>query len=100
KSVSGVASVEETLRRSDTSSTLKTTSIQTPDGKSITAPVTVNGFSTGATHFTLMGGGTPTLVSGRSFTESDAGSKVIMVSKTLADKNSLKVGSTVTLKKT
>src|SRR5205814_83015 len=79
ESVSGVASVESTLRRSDTSSKLKTTAVTTPDGKSVTAPLMVNGISSGATHFTLMGGGTPTLVSGRNLQASDASSKVIMM---------------------
>ena len=94
----GVASVEESLRRSDTASTLKTTTIQTPGGRSISIPPTVNGISTGATHFTLAGGSTPTLVSGRTFQASDATSYVAMMSQTLAENNSLTVGSTFTLK--
>lgn len=98
KSVTGVASVEESLRRSDTSSTLKTSTIQTPDGRSISIPPTVNGISTDATHFTLAGGSTPTLVDGRTFQASDANANVAMLSQTLATTNSLSVGSTFTLK--
>ena len=98
KSLPGVASVEENLRRSDTDSTLKTTTIQTPNGRSISIPPTVNGISTGATHFTLVGGSTPTLQSGRTFQASDANAYVAMMSQTLAQNNSLAVGSTFTLK--
>jgi putative ABC transport system permease protein len=98
KNLPGVVSVEESLRRSDTQSTLKTSTIQTPSGRSISIPPTVNGISTDATHFTLAGGSTPTLVSGRSFQASDAKAYVAMMSQTLAQTNSLAVGSTFTLK--
>jgi len=98
KNLPGVASIEESLRRTDTQSTLQTSTIQTPDGRSISIPPTVNGISTGATHFTLTGGSTPTLVSGRTFQASDATSYVAMMSQTLAQNNSLTVGSTFTLK--
>jgi putative ABC transport system permease protein len=96
--VAGVTSVEESLRRSDTSSTLKTSSFQTPNGRSISIPPTVNGISTGATHFTLAGGSTPTLQSGRTFQTSDANSSVAMMSQSLATTNNLQVGSTFSLK--
>jgi ABC-type antimicrobial peptide transport system permease subunit len=86
------------LRRTDTGSTLHTSTIQTPDGRSVSIPPTVNGISTGATHFTLAGGSTPTLVSGRTFQASDATSDVAMMSQTLAQNNHLAVGSTFTLK--
>src|SRR5690242_17513807 len=43
KNVPGVVSVEESLRRSDTDGTLKTGTFQTPDGRSVTLPVTVSG---------------------------------------------------------
>ncbi|MHB8597512.1 MAG: ABC transporter permease [Ktedonobacteraceae bacterium] len=98
KNLPGVASVEESLRRSDTTSTLSTSTIQTPNGGSISIPPSVNGISTGATHFTLNGGSTPTLVSGRTFLASDASAYVAMMSQTLATANSLSVGSTFTLK--
>ncbi len=94
----GVSNVEASLRRTDTNSTLKTSTIQTPFGRSVSIPPTVNGISTGATHFTLSGGSTPTLVSGRSFQASDANADVAMMSQTLATNNSLSVGSTFTLK--
>ena len=98
KNLPGVASIEESLRRTDTGSTLQTSTIQTPDGRSVSIPPTVNGISTGATHFTLAGGSTPTLVSGRTFQASDATSYVAMMSQTLAQNNNLTVGSTLTLK--
>lgn len=98
KNLPGVASVEESLRRTDTGSTLQTSTIQTPDGRSISIPPTVNGISTGATHFTLAGGSTPSLVSGRTFQASDATSYVAMMSQTPAQNNNLTVGSTFTLK--
>lgn len=98
KNLPGVASVEESLRRTDTESTLQTSTIQTPDGRSISIPPTVNGISTGAAHFTLAGGSTPTLVSGRTFQASDATAYVAMMSQTLAQNNGLTVGSTFTLK--
>jgi len=98
KNLPGVASVEESLRRTDTDNALKTSSIQTPDGRSISIPATVNGISTDAAHFTLAGGSTPTLVSGRTFQTSDASAYVAMVSQTLANSNSLAVGSTFPLK--
>ncbi|HLX40564.1 MAG TPA: FtsX-like permease family protein [Ktedonobacteraceae bacterium] len=98
KSLPGVASVEESLRRTDTNSALTTTTIQTPDGRSISIPPSVYGISTGATHFTLTGGSTPTLVTGRSFQTSDANAYVAMMSQTLANTNTLSVGSAFTLK--
>jgi ABC-type antimicrobial peptide transport system permease subunit len=98
KNLPGVASVEESLRRTDTDGTLQTSTIQTPDGRSISIPPTVNGISTSAAHFTLAGGSTPTLVAGRTFQASDATSYVAMMSQALAGNNSLAVGSTFTLK--
>jgi putative ABC transport system permease protein len=98
KNVPGVTSIEENLRRSDTDGTLKTGTIQAPNGRSITLPATVNGISTDATHFTLAGGTTPTVVSGRSFQTSDANANVAMMSQTMATTNSLQVGSTFQLK--
>jgi putative ABC transport system permease protein len=64
KNLQGVASVEESLRRTDTESTLQTSTIQTPDGRSISIPPTVNGISTGAAHFTLAGEVRPPLCRG------------------------------------
>lgn len=98
KSLPGVASIEESLRRSDTDGVLQTSTIQAPNGRSISIPPTVNGISTDATHFTLSGGSTPTLVSGRTFQASDANAYVAMMSQTLAQTNNLSVGSTFTLK--
>lgn len=98
KNLPGVASVEESLRRTDSDSTLKTSSIQGPNGKSFSIPPTVNGISTDAAHFTLAGGSTPTLQSGRTFQASDANAYVAMMSQTLAQANNLTIGSTFTLK--
>ncbi len=98
KNLPGISDIEENLRRSDTSSTLTTSTIQTPNGRSVSIPPTVNGISTNAAHFTLAGGSTPTLTSGRSFQTSDAHAYVAMMSQTLANSNNLKVGSTFSLK--
>jgi putative ABC transport system permease protein len=98
--VPGVVSVEESLRRSDSGDSLKTSTIQTPDGRSITLPAMVSGISTGATHFTLPGGSTPTMVSGRTFQASDANANVAMMSQSMANVNNLKVGSTFQMKNT
>ncbi|HEY5005702.1 MAG TPA: FtsX-like permease family protein [Ktedonobacteraceae bacterium] len=96
--IPGVVSVETSLRRTDTNSALKTSTIQTPNGRSFSIPPTVNGISTGAAHFTLAGGSTPTLSSGRTFQASDANANVAIMSQTLATANNLQVGSTFTLK--
>ncbi|GCE22278.1 ABC transporter permease [Dictyobacter kobayashii] len=98
KKLPGIATVEESLRRTDTNSTLKTSTFQTPSGRSISLPPTINGISTDATHFTLAGGSTPTLQSGRTFQASDANSSVAMMSQTLATTNNLTLGSTFSLK--
>lgn len=98
KSTPGVASVEESLRRSDDDGALKTSSFTAPNGRSITIPPVVNGISSGSTHFTLGAGSTPTIVSGRGFETSDDTARVAMLSQTLAQTNNLKVGSTFSLK--
>ncbi len=98
--VDGVVSVEANLVRSDTDGTLKTSSFQTPNGRSITIPPTINGISNGATHFTLGGGSTPTIVAGRAFQSNDASADVAMLSQSLATSNNLNVGSTFALKGT
>src|SRR5579875_1825776 len=51
KNLPGISDIEENLRRSDTSSTLTTSTIQTPNGRSVSIPPTVNGISTNAAHF-------------------------------------------------
>lgn len=99
KKISGVTSVEESLRRYDTDQELKTASVQMPNGQSRTIPASIYGISSGSTHFTIQGG-TPTITSGRGFQASDAQANVALMSKTLADTNKLKVGSTFTLKDT
>ncbi|EFH89276.1 ABC transporter permease [Ktedonobacter racemifer] len=99
KKVSGVTSVEESLRRYDTNQELKTASVQMPNGQSRTIPASIYGISSGSTHFTIQGG-TPTITSGRGLQTSDATANVALMSKTLADTNNLKVGSTFTLKGT
>lgn len=98
--VAGVSSVEENLSRTDTESALVTNTIQLPNGKSFTPPPIVNGFSPGATHFTLQGGATPTLTAGRGFQARDANTNVAMMSEQLARANSLAVGSTFDLRGT
>lgn len=100
KNTPGVASVEETLRRSADEGELKTESFTTPNGNTISIPPIVNGISSGSTHFTLGAGSTPTIVSGRSFETSDDNAYVAMMSQSLAETNNLKVGSTFSLKDT
>ncbi len=96
--VAGVSGVEEALSRSDTDDVLKTSTIEGPNGNSITIPPTVYGYSQGATHFTVGNGATPTLVSGHNIESNEASSDVALLSQALATKNSLKVGSTFKLK--
>jgi ABC-type antimicrobial peptide transport system permease subunit len=96
--VADVSSVEENLNRTDTESTLVTSEMERPNGKSFMPPPTVSGFSTGATHFTLEGGAIPTLTTGRSFQARDANTDVAMMSEQLAQANSLTVGSTFVLR--
>ena len=98
--VAGVTSVEESLSRIDTESTLVSSAIELPNGKSFSPPPTIDGFSIGATHFTLQGEATPTLTSGRGFQASDANSNVAMMSEQLAQANSLTIGSTFSLRGT
>lgn len=96
--VPGVSSVEGHLNRAITDGTLKGTSLEAPNGQSFTPPPTANGISTGAAHFTLVGGATPILASGRSLQASDANAFVAMMSQALARVNHLIVGSTFPLK--
>lgn len=98
--VAGVSSVEESLSRTDTESTLVSSAIELPNGKSFSPQPSVDGFSMGATHFTLQDGATPTLTEGRGFQVSDAHSDVAMMSEQLAQANSLTVGSTFSLRGT
>lgn len=93
----GVAGVEARLSRIDANDALKGSSIQSPDGKSFSPAPTVEGISPGATHFTLTGGATPELVSGRSFQTGDVTAYVAMIGQALAQANNLNVGSTFTL---
>lgn len=98
ESTRGVVNTQESLVRPDTGGKLKGSSITAPNGQQFSVPVIVNGISSDASHFTLQGGTTPTLVSGRSFRGSDANAYVAMMSQALANENHLKVGSTFTLK--
>lgn len=68
-----------------------------PDGvakTSFTPPITLTG-TTDSTNLSLQGGGTFTLTDGNVFAD-DSGENVAVVGKSLAEKNSLKVGSTFT----
>lgn len=98
ESTPGVVNTQESLVRPDTNDKLKGSLITAPNGQQFRVPVIVNGISSNASHFTLQGGTTPTLVSGRSFRGSDANAYVAMMSRALANENHLKVGSTFTLK--
>jgi ABC-type antimicrobial peptide transport system permease subunit len=98
KSVQGVVSTQESLTRPDMEGSLKSGSITGPNGQKVDIPLMINGISSDSTNFTLMGGDTPTLVSGRNFRSSDANADVAMMSQSLARLNHLNVGSTFTLK--
>jgi ABC-type antimicrobial peptide transport system permease subunit len=96
--VPGVSSVEGHLTRAITDGTLKGIPLEAPNGKSVAPPPTANGIAAGTAHFTLAGGATPILASGRSFQASDANASVAMMSQALARANHLTVGSTFPLK--
>jgi len=98
KSVQGVVSTQESLTRPDTNESLKSGSITGTNGQKVSIPLMINGISSDSTNFTLTGGDTPTLVSGRNFRSSDANADVAMMSQSLAQTNHLHVGSTFTLK--
>ncbi|HEX4713895.1 MAG TPA: ABC transporter permease [Ktedonobacteraceae bacterium] len=97
KRVPGVTNVQVSLARPDTDKALKGSPITTPDGKQGSIPVMINGIPSDATNFTLVGGDTPTLVSGRGFRASDANANVAMMDEAVAQANHLKVGSTFEL---
>jgi ABC-type lipoprotein release transport system permease subunit len=90
KSIRGVVSTQERLVRPYTEETLKNIS-------TTALPLMINGISEDSTNFTLSGGAVPTLVSGRSFRDSDANADVAMMSQSLAQQNHLNIGSTFTL---
>jgi putative ABC transport system permease protein len=78
------------------------TPVQVPNGSNSNATsrfanISVMGVSPSAAMPTLMGGGTMTMESGRYFTSSDAGADVAVVGTVLATKNSLTVGSEITI---
>lgn len=100
KGVQGVVSTQETLNRPDRDGTLQGSPITAPDGSQINAPVSIDGISSDATNFTIEGGATPKLVSGRGFRASDANADVAMASQAVAHANGLNVGSTFTLQGT
>jgi putative ABC transport system permease protein len=75
------------------------TPVQVPNSSGMPsfANISVMGVSPSAATPTLMGGGTMTMESGRYFTSSDAGADVAVVGTVLATKNSLTVGSEITI---
>ncbi len=100
KQVPGVVSTQESLTRMDSDDPVQGSTISAPNGQTMNAPLSVNGIESSASTFTLMGGITPTLVSGRGFRASDAHADVALVSQAVAQANQLSVGSTFTLKGT
>ena len=96
----GVTGVEARLSRQDAYDTLKGSTVQGPAGKSFSPAPEVEGISPGATHFTLAGGATPELTTGRNFRASEATADVAMMSQALAQANNLRVGSTFPLRGT
>lgn len=100
KHVSGVVSTQVTLLRPDQDGNLQGGTMTAPNGQTVNAPLAVNGIDPASSTFTIEGGSTPTLVSGRAFRASDANADVAMMSKNAAQINHLSVGSTFTLKGT
>lgn len=99
KHVQGVVSTQVSVQRMDQDNDLQGTTMTTPDGQSMSAPVGVHGIDpTTSASFTIPPGITPILVSGRAFRASDANADVAMMSQALAQVNHLSVGSTFTLK--
>jgi ABC-type antimicrobial peptide transport system permease subunit len=97
--IPGIASIEETLQETDTTSVLKTNPFQAPNGQSFSFPPTMDGFSPEATHFTI-GGNIPIMTAGRMFQNGDAHANDAVISQSMASNNNFKVGSTFKLKNT
>jgi putative ABC transport system permease protein len=97
KSVPGVAGVQADLTRPDIGGSLTGGTITTPDGSQANIPLMVNGIMSDASNFTIMGGLTPRLVSGRALRASDANSHVALMAQSAAQANHLHVGSTFSL---
>lgn len=100
KRVKGIVSMQESIARMDNDDALQGGTISSTNGQSMNAPLTVNGVASDNGTFTLTGGVTPTLVSGRGFQAKDATANVALVSQTIAQGNNLVPGSTFTLKGT
>lgn len=100
KHVPGVASTQESLSRPDLDGALQGGTITAPNGQQISVPVGVNGIASDATNFTIAGGVTPTLASGRALRASDANADLALIDQSVAEANHLKVGSTFTLQGT
>lgn len=64
--------------------------------KEVQLPITLNGVTMGSP-LTVFGGGTATVVEGRSFTQEDAGRDVAVVGRDVAEENGLQVGDTFQL---
>ncbi|HZC77060.1 MAG TPA: ABC transporter permease [Ktedonobacterales bacterium] len=97
KSVPGVASVQASLSRPDSDGSLLGGTVTAPDGQQISVPLMVNGITSDASGFTIMGGLIPKLVSGRALRASDANSDVALMGQSAAEANHLHVGSTFSM---
>jgi putative ABC transport system permease protein len=97
KSVPGVTGVQASLSRPDSDGSLVGGTITAPDGQQVNVPLMVNGIMSDARGFTIMGGLTPKLVSGRALRASDATSNVALMGQSAAQANHLHVGSTFSM---
>ena len=97
KSVPGIVGVQASLSRPDSDGSLLGGTITAPDGQQVDIPLMVNGIMSDASGFTIMGGLTPKLVSGRALRASDANSDVALMGQAAAQANHLHVGSTFSL---
>src|SRR5262249_12241727 len=79
KSMPGVAAVQASLSRLDSAGSLRGGIVTDPNGQQVTIPLMVNGIMSDASGFTIMGGLTPKLVSGRALRASDANSDVALM---------------------
>jgi putative ABC transport system permease protein len=100
KSVPGVGGVQASLERPDSGGSLKGGTITDPSGQQVNIPLLVGGILSDTSGFTIAGGLTPRLVSGRALRASDANSDVALMGQSAAEANHLHVGSTFSMKGT
>jgi putative ABC transport system permease protein len=94
KQTPGVMTTHEGLTRPDNDGILHSGTITDPTGQQLDAPLSMNGIAPDDSDFTVMGGVTPTLTSGRGFRANEAVTHVALMSETIAQVNHLRLGST------